>query len=1292
MADDAPAPRMLLGGLDEVLAELDSVLPDDADTVVRTFVQAGGNGGGEAAAVLQEWVGSLGVNDAQDITAALLALTAEPDAVNPNDLGALYARDSGWPFDPDTQGWGFWLLSLRYGLATASYWLGAQLEVPDIPAAAGMFLPKDPARRTAHVGVLRLEQMVRLAERQERFEDTRALLEQLGGVGGDHAARLTDEYKHLLGASAADLTNAASEVLQIQRLHVRVKELVAPIPVYDVHNPRHRTAEQVGLGTAGLPGAGTGAASAPAPPVRQPSPVAAGQTLEDATVALLRKLFDVGRERAIAVATLLRRQRGGYQFGHDISFDATVAGIQNVRCHVECKNYTAPVPAGDVVVKLAQQKLAAAAAPIDHWILISPHENPANDLQELLRAWQENEEWGFSVQVWSPQSGVRELFATAPEVYRTVYGGEPPVVDVGQVTREFLDRITPQLRIPHSFRGYLREPWRMCFNAEDAAHFTALLSDHVDVGAVDASGRPLGQTLLASVREWLDVPELETMLILGEFGDGKSFFTFLLCQLLAAQFLAAPQTSIYPVRLSLKDLHSAGSPDALIARWLDRIGATRADWAELTANRPTLIVLDGFDEMTAALDPPIVNANLELLAAALETLPGPATEANRGRKVIVTSRGRFFDQPREESALRERLRHPRLTRIRPLSRVDVLANLSNYAKRIGATGKLARIRTLYDPIGLAEKPLFLNMIRETLPDLPDDEFDAATLYETYINRSLERKSQLLLSGQPLELAANVVSRLRQVLEQVAVKLHLTGTDGVDLRDVTGDGEMAMLLWQMADQAGTPGRPASEDDARMRVSIRSLLRPIPGDDGTWQVDFFHRSVMEYFLAAAIARALIESDLATVRAILDGNSLSIETMEFVGQRLPAESRQASVDSLVTLAQSARRHGATNSLGGNAVSLCYLIGRGLPGADWRGLNLDGVRLAGADLRGCDLSGSSLRYANFDNADLRDANLSHADLTGFRIEQTSKVTALAIDADAMTVLVAYTDGTIREWSATGGAWSGRIVFAGLDSPVQAIAPGTAGTAVAVTASGALVLARTHPHWTLSCRTPRSPFLAGLAAYEDGISTVHAGTSPLIARWRPTLDRVSVEAIPLASPVASAMHPLTEGAVSGRKAMVSGEWLLAGFFASGYQYSNLWHIPTSRAWSIAGVDISAFTVASPSSNPVLFAGTSTGHLWQAPVDEGEERLELVPMAAGGHDGPVTCVAARDSTFVATGGIDRCVRIWQAAGDQVTVTPLYLTLRCAGARLDGVEGIRERTLLQRLAATDRGGRVRGRPR
>lgn len=751
-------------GEPEAAVDPGMVLLTGPDAVAWAFDAGAGGNSLECAVAFQEWSGGLAPEDAADTLTAVAAAYTR-DRPGPGELDPASEDQDGGPFGYQ-HGWGFRLIALRYGWPAAAYWRAAY------PGLLSMGIPRltslradGPAPKTSLRGLL-LELSARLADRQERFSDARGYLDALSTVDPRHAGRLSEEYKNLKGARLTDLEDTGSAVVQLQRLHVRVKELVAPLPLHATLQP---TPEQVDDDAPIIVDV-----VAAAQLTQRTTPVAAGQTLEEAALALLRRLFDVSREQNLGTAPLLRRQRGGYQFGHDLSFDATVTGTGHVHCHVECKNYRDPVSAADIVVKLAQQKLATSAAPIDHWILISPHSDPANDFQEMLRAWQKNEEYGFSVQVWSPQSGIRELFATAPAVYQALYGGDPPDVDSLQVTKDFLARIAPLPRIPRPFRSYLREPWRMCFPAEDAEHFGGLVFDHVEIGAVDAAGRPFKQSLITTVQAWLDKPGPEAMLLLGEFGDGKSFFTFLLCQQLAQTFLADPGRGIYPVRLSLRELRQAGSPAALVTGWLEGIGATRAEWAELAATHPVLIILDGFDEMTAALDPPTVSANLELLAVAIDTLAGPATSANRRRKFIVTSRGRFFDQPREEAALRERLHDPRVARISALSRVDVLASLARYASHIGEEEKLARIQALYDPIGLAAKPLFLQMIKETLHDLPDDKFDAATLYETYITRSLERKREMLVSSRPLELAGDVIDRLRGILEQVAITLHATG--------------------------------------------------------------------------------------------------------------------------------------------------------------------------------------------------------------------------------------------------------------------------------------------------------------------------------------------------------------------------------------------------------------------------------------------------------------------------------------------------------------------------------------
>jgi ubiquitin-like protein Pup len=245
MTGEAPVPRMLLGGLDEILDDLDAVLPADADATVQAFVQAGGNGGGESAALLQEWISALGPDDARDVMAALQALTDDHgDSGSGHEWGFeepyIIYRFPG-PLQP---GWGFSLLCLRYGYPTGSYWVDAAQQDLTLATTGEQFLATssdDAATMGAHIQMLRMEQVVRLAERQERFADARVHLDRLLAASSDTPGRLVDEYKHLLRASVVEVENPESSVMQYQRLYVRGKELVAPIPL---RSDRPRQTEQ----------------------------------------------------------------------------------------------------------------------------------------------------------------------------------------------------------------------------------------------------------------------------------------------------------------------------------------------------------------------------------------------------------------------------------------------------------------------------------------------------------------------------------------------------------------------------------------------------------------------------------------------------------------------------------------------------------------------------------------------------------------------------------------------------------------------------------------------------------------------------------------------------------------------------------------------------------------------------------------------------------------------------------------------------------------------------------------
>jgi WD40 repeat protein len=74
-------------------------------------------------------------------------------------------------------------------------------------------------------------------------------------------------------------------------------------------------------------------------------------------------------------------------------------------------------------------------------------------------------------------------------------------------------------------------------------------------------------------------------------------------------------------------------------------------------------------------------------------------------------------------------------------------------------------------------------------------------------------------------------------------------------------------------------------------------------------------------------------------------------------------------------------------------------------------------------------MRYANLDNANLENADFSDADITGVRLEETARVDAVTVSNSGDTIIAAYGDGTIREWTIQPtGAAGCRTLIEGLD------------------------------------------------------------------------------------------------------------------------------------------------------------------------------------------------------------------------------------------------------------------------
>jgi type I restriction-modification system DNA methylase subunit len=1002
-------------------------------------------------------------------------------------------------------------------------------------------------------------------------------------------------------------------------------------------------------------------------PIRTPQE--SGAALEQATVDLFSRLFHIDPDNRQLLVTRLRNQQAGTQYGHDVVLDCSVAGSPTVRCHLECKNLRHSVALADIADKLIQEKFYPGGTRVDHWILISPHAGPTNELRQMLDVWADKQEYPFSVQVWSPEEGIEGLFALAPEVFRAIYARPPAARELAMAesaVASLRTSLAPRLPIDRVWHAYLSDPNRLCFVTEDFRHFGELYDYQVQLRVTDVKGAVLKGTLLDETLAWVHGDSAEPMLLLADFGEGKSFFTYSLARRLCEAYRWAPATGVFPLRIPLREFAHAGSGRALLQRRLEELGATLDQWRELARRGRTLVILDGFDEMTADLSPAAITENLRSIESCLTELTGS--------RVLVTSRRRTLSV-RDWGRVLDKLRQPTVWEIASGSRDQRVRYLEQFATDDQSSQALDNLRNLYDPIGLAAKPLFLQMIRDTLADLPNEGFSELILYTTYVDRALRRKLELL-EDDGLSLTGNeLVANLLAILEDIAVELQRSNKSSVYLRDYSAKAPegIAAMLWQISDDATGPlSRSArTEADATARLGVRSLLKAVHDDNlDRWPVDFFHRSMREYFFARALVRRLL-TDPERAREILSATPLPPEIIHFVAELLREQASTVALNHLESFARSATTALPEAYLGGNSITLLYAARGELPKCDWSDLRLDHAQLVGADLTNARFVRTSLRNANLDNADLTGVDFTNADLDGVRLEETARVTALtALDEDR--VIVAYEDRSLREWRPhPGGVYKSQVI-ARTDHPVERLYQTPRGRLAAIggglfslydlVGQSLVVRSRfgTKSRFRLTLPGEHSAMLVEEGA--GGLARVCWSDTSRQRVWDHWDGVVTCSAQLDGRAYAVALDEQVRIVLLDELGRCDARTFdVGGISCLGLGLSRDGHVLLALGQHDGQVRIARFT-----STPVGSPGTV---LWQS----------------GLHAGTVTTIAFGDRGQLITGGADRTVCIVPSAevGPALSGPPvrqLHLTLRCRGVKTDGVRTEREQQRLRQYAS------------
>jgi WD40 repeat protein len=494
-----------------------------------------------------------------------------------------------------------------------------------------------------------------------------------------------------------------------------------------------------------------------------------------------------------------------------------------------------------------------------------------------------------------------------------------------------------------------------------------LTRDASDPAAVIRDG------LLDATISWLSTQEARLVVVLGDFGRGKTAFLRQLTRRLPDRL-----PDLVPVLVELRSLEKGPSLDDLLAQHLirqDVDGVSRDKLRYMIDRGRVALLFDGFDELELRVG---YDSAADYLKSLLNSLTGQA-------KVVLTSRTQHFLSTADvhkavQTALGERVERwsgSQVAILQDFSDAQIVTYLTSLygGDAIRARLRMELIRDIGGLLDLTRNPRMLAFVAQLTDErLRDVQRHAGTptaggLYQEIIDYWLATEEQRQSHSQGL--AALTKDERFQVCTSLALRIWRTGQSSVSLDVLTA--EVVATLTRLAE------RGFSDDQAAQSIGSGSLL--VRDEDKSFH--FIHLSVTEWLVAADAARQLQNSGTA---AALQGRQMSRLMAAFftdlagieaarawasrtlVSADAPAPARQnalAVIDRL-TLLESPRAAGARPAR------------LDLSGLDLRTMDLNGRDLRDARMTYCNLSGMRLHEVNLEGADLTGADFTGAVLTG--------------------------------------------------------------------------------------------------------------------------------------------------------------------------------------------------------------------------------------------------------------------------------------------------------------------------
>ncbi|MEU5690826.1 trypsin-like peptidase domain-containing protein [Actinosynnema sp. NPDC020468] len=718
----------------------------------------------------------------------------------------------------------------------------------------------------------------------------------------------------------------------------------------------------------------------------------------------------------------------------------------------------------------------------------------------------------------------------------------------------------------------------------------------------DEAGGEIREDVLERVVDWLGQETARFVVVLGDFGRGKSF---LLRQL--TRELPRRRAGLLPVLVELRSLEKAPTLDELLAQHLVHQGVEDLGVKKLRymiSSGRLALLFDGFDELE-------LRVGYDNATDYLTTLLQAVTDR---AKVVLTSRTQHFrstDQVR--TALGARVASLNASRVVVLEdftddqiRDWLVRHYNGDADR--ADRRFDLLGAIRDLLGLSRNPRMLSFIA----DLDEErlravqrrhgQISAAELYRELVDYWLLHEAD----RQQHKMGVSSLDEHERLDACVVLALKLWEGTATTIPATDLTATAATVLTRLAE------RGYSHDEAAHAVGSGTLL--VRNEDGGFA--FVHQSVVEWLVAKVASTGLDDpaNPVATrrmSRLMVDffcdmaGHQAALDW----AQRVLAEP-QSSEQAKQNAADVVRRLGSSTpiTLSDVDVRVIDLSALDLRGAVLRGANLTGQRLVDRDLTGADLTGATLRGVRMFGGSLRNAVLADTDWRG-----------------AALIGVADVPATGTAEAAVLGRDPLRSHLTPPTTPVQALAYSPSGELLAIARTAHVELVDPDSLTPLSVLWPLGR-IADVAFSPDGRTLAVA----LRDGWVVVYDVELGGVVRTWRAHSAAVNSLAYSPDGTRLATASSDCTARVWETSGWNEVRELTGHARRVRSVA---------YSPDGNWLATASDdNTAVLWDAVAGRRERVL-------ADHLGAVSGVVfSPDSTTLATSSGDHCTRLWSLTG------------------------------------------------